>query len=667
MTNQTNIHGDQIHGDKVGGDKIAGDKNVYNNYYNNEPPPFPLSNLPPYNPNFVGREELLATIYDTFRQGDGSIAITQAIAGLGGVGKTQLALAYAHQHKADYDLIWQLPADEPAPLDDALRQLGAALHLRLQNVDAPTARQMVLGWLNGRHQRWLLLYDNADKLPARDLQAYLPSGGGHVLITSRQPNWAKAQVLKVDVFAPAEAAAFWAQRMEDGDGPVDPHIATNRETLAETLGYLPLALEHAAAYMTVRNKSAADYLALFQERREALWARTAPPDDYHATITTTWEMAFAHAKSTPGAADLLNLCCFFAPDDIPLAMIQTYVDELPDALAAVVKDELMLDDALEALQAYSLLTQQDGMLAIHRMVQTVALDQMPQELIETWATAAVKLLAEAYPYDKNDMTTWDLSGHLLPHVVAAVELAERLEPMPERISYLWNETGLFLLNLADYPNTYHHLKRALAIDEKALGADHPTVAIRLNNLGQLLKAVGDYEGSRPFMERALAISEKALGADHPSVAIRLNNLGGLLQAVGDYEGARPLMERALAIDENALGADHPDVARDLNNLGGLLKAVGDYEGARPLYERALAIDEKALGANHPTVAIRLNNLGNLLKAVGDYEGARPLMERALAIWEKALGADHPDVALGNNNLGQLAESGGGLRGGTAVI
>ena len=354
---------------------------VNNYHYHGEPPKFPMSNLPPYNPNFVGREELLTTIHDTFQQGDGSVAITQAIAGLGGVGKTQLARAYAHRHKADYDLIWQLSADEPAALDEALRQLGTVLHLPIQTADAPTARQMVLGWLNGRHQRWLLLYDNADKLPARDLQPYLPSGGGHVLITSRQPNWAKAQVLKVDVFAPAEAAAFWAQRMEDGDEPVDSHIATSRETLAEALGYLPLALEHAAAYMTVRSKNAADYLALFQERREALWARTTPPDDYHATITTTWEMAFAHAKSTPGAADLLNLCCFFAPDDIPLSMIQTHVKELPDALAAVVQDELMLGDALVALQTYSLLTQQNGMLAVHRMVQTVARDQMPLELV----------------------------------------------------------------------------------------------------------------------------------------------------------------------------------------------------------------------------------------------------------------------------------------------
>ncbi|MCB0000794.1 MAG: hypothetical protein KDE56_33750, partial [Anaerolineales bacterium] len=163
--------------------------NVY--HYHGEPPKFPIYNLPPKNPNFVGRIELLTAIHATFQQADASIAITQAIAGLGGVGKTQLALAYAHRHKAAYDLIWQLPANEPAALDDALRRLGAALRLPVQTADAPTARQLVLSWLNGGHQRWLLLYDNVDQMTQRDLRPYLP-GGGHVLITSRQPQWQQA-------------------------------------------------------------------------------------------------------------------------------------------------------------------------------------------------------------------------------------------------------------------------------------------------------------------------------------------------------------------------------------------------------------------------------------------------------------------------------------------
>ncbi|HFQ93451.1 MAG TPA: hypothetical protein ENK32_05545, partial [Anaerolineae bacterium] len=189
MSSQTHINGDLVQGDKVDGDKVLGDKHEH--HY--QPPAFPLDNLPPPNPNFTGRRAQLAAIQTAFQNPKNPVAITQTIAGLGGVGKTQLALAYAHAQRDAYDLIWLLRADDPAALDGGLRQLGAALRLPVQNVDAPTARQIVLGWLNGGHKRWLLLYDNADAIKPGELRPYLPGGAGHVLITSRQTRWPRAQ------------------------------------------------------------------------------------------------------------------------------------------------------------------------------------------------------------------------------------------------------------------------------------------------------------------------------------------------------------------------------------------------------------------------------------------------------------------------------------------
>jgi hypothetical protein len=209
MTNETHIGGDFIQGDKVGGDKVEGDK--YEHHY--PPPAFPLDNLPPPNPNFTGRQALLNTIQSAFLNPQSAIAITQAIAGLGGVGKTQLALAFAHARRHEYDLIWQVQADDPAALDGDLRALGMVLNLPVQNADAPTARQMVLSRLNGADWRWLLLYDNADQMDARSLRPYLPGGRGHVLITSRRRDWSgTAPVLVVDVFTPQEAEDFLLAR-----------------------------------------------------------------------------------------------------------------------------------------------------------------------------------------------------------------------------------------------------------------------------------------------------------------------------------------------------------------------------------------------------------------------------------------------------------------------
>jgi len=213
--------------------------------------------------------------------------------------------------------------------------------------------------------------------------------------------------------------------------------------------------------------------------------------------------------------------------------------------------------------------------------------------------------------------------------------------------------GLVLLDQANYSEAEPLLKRALAIDEKALGPDHPGCATDLNNLGWLYREQGKYADAEPLFRRAIAIDEKALGPDHPDFATDLNNLGLLYYEQGKYADAEPLYKRALAIGEKALGPDHPTVAIRLNNLGSLYRDQGKYAEAEPLLQRALAIDEKALGPDHPKVATRLNNLGILYSQQGKYAEAEPLYKRALGIDEKALGPDHPAVAIRLNNLGSL--------------
>jgi len=189
----------------------------------------------------------------------------------------------------------------------------------------------------------------------------------------------------------------------------------------------------------------------------------------------------------------------------------------------------------------------------------------------------------------------------------------------------------------------------------------PDDANILNELGMSLFSAGDYAGADPLYRRALAIDEKAVGPDHPDLATDLNNLAELLRTKGDYAGAEPLFRRALAVNEKALGPEHPHVATGLNNLAGLLKGRGDYAGAEPLYRRALAIYEKALGPEHPSVATGLNNLAALLQAKGDYAGAEPLYRRALAIDEKALGPEHPESKTIRANLDSLLRGKGAAK------
>jgi tetratricopeptide (TPR) repeat protein len=636
---------------------------------------FPLNNVPySHNPNFTGRAEMLERLHRQLNRAEGRAVISQAITGLGGVGKTQLALEYIYRHEAEYDLIWWLRAD--GVLNLAADVAGLAVALGEHNPDNPDQQAAINAahrWLVQTDKRWLLLVDNADELPPRTLLPYLPAGGqGHILITSRRVDWSgfagQAAVLPLDVFTLSEALAFLLQRL----GTVDASEADVAEAnaLAETLGHFPLALEHVAAYVQRAGSSLAEYRHLFETRWQELWAEAQPPERYHATITTTWEVAFARVRETAGAAELLNLCCFLAPENIPLDLIRNSQKpgfwEKPGFSQkpgfSALADPLLLNKAVAALRDYSLLKREGETIALHRLVQTVARDRMGEERVRQWAEITVDLLAEEWPFDLHDMTTWASCGELLPHLQAACEQANVYGIETNNLAFLNNEIGFYLQHYGNLIAARPYYERALAIWEKVLGPEHPDKALSLNNLGYLLDSMGDSAGARPYYERALAIREKVLGPEHPHTATSLNNLGMLLKAMGDYAGARPYYERALAIQEKVLGPEHPDTALSLNNLGGLLQAMGEYAGARPYYERALAIREKVLGPEHPDTARSLNNLGSLLDSMGDYEGARPYYERALAIWEKVLGPEHPDTATSLNNLGYLLQAMGDTAG-----
>ncbi len=244
---------------------------------------------------------------------------------------------------------------------------------------------------------------------------------------------------------------------------------------------------------------------------------------------------------------------------------------------------------------------------------------------------------------------------------AAAAFQRCLQVRPDDATVL-NNTAVSLEEAGDYSTAEPLCRRALDIDEKALGPNHLKVARDLNNLAALLYAKGEYAAAEPLQRRALDIRERALGPNHPDVAQSLNNLGLLLEAKGDYAGAEPLYRRALTIDEKTLGPDDPRVARDLNNLAGLLYAKGDYAGAEPLFRRTLTIKEKTLGPDHPDVATGLNNLAEVLVARGDYAEAEMLFWRAVLINAKALGPDHRYVAATFNNLGALYRAKGDYAG-----
>ncbi len=522
---------------------------------------------------------------------------------------------------------------------------------------------------------WLLVFDNAQE--PENLTDYLPrTGAGHVIITSRNPNWGgTAKPLLVDVFSRQESVEFLLSRTGQTDGA---------HALAETLGDLPLALEQAGAYIQETGISLSAYLKLFQKRQKEL-LRRGKPDAYPDTVATTWDISFRKAREeVPASADLLNLCSFLAPDDIPKSLLTGGIEHLPEPLASAVSDEMALNDAVAALKRYSFMTVASDSLSVHRLVQAVARDRLSEEERKRWAEAAVRLVNGAFPYDSVNVRTWDECSVLYPHALVAAKYAEEVGTAPRATSCLLNQIGLYLKGRAQFDEARAAYERALKIDKEVFGlnSNHPNVAKTLGNIGNVLRQKGDLDGAELAYGKVLLIFKEVYGLDssHPDVALTHMNLGNVLYQKGDLDGANLAYEKALSIYDKvyALDSNHPEIARTFMNLGNVLAQKGDLNGAKVLaqkgdlngaklaYEKALSIYDKvyALDSNHPEIARTFMNLGNVQYEKGDLDGAKLAYEKALSIYDKvyALDSNHPEIARTFMNLGNVLYKKGNIDG-----
>ncbi|MGM1065305.1 FxSxx-COOH system tetratricopeptide repeat protein [Saccharothrix sp. Mg75] len=606
--------------------------------------------VPARNPNFTGRAAEQRWVFHRLKR-HRKVAV-YAMRGMGGVGKTQVAIEYCHRWANRYRAVWWIEAEDSTLVPGQVVLLGNAMGMVLPS-STEEAVGTVLSELR-RRRDWLLVFDNAETVAA--VRPYLPSGRGHVLVTTRRAGFeAIASVLDLDTFEREDSTALLRGRL--------PEISPERaDELAALLEDLPLALEQAAAYLRQTAVPLPEYLSWLRASLDvvATRGRDVHRGPEHDKLATLWEPPLRRiAEEHLAAAQLLEICAYLGSDAIPLDLftgnaVSGNAVSLPSPLDVAVKDPHGgFADAVGVLVDYSLLRRVNGDLLIHRMVRLAvrvrtATALSPSGALRPLDSAGNLLVADLRTRPPRLAGAWPRWRQLLSHVLVYGEF----DADPTTRGWLLRRAGAYLLETGQLNDARLILERALRISEAAYGPRGPEVAVHLSDLAVVLTESGRPGEARQLLQRALTITENACGPHHPAVAVRMNNLGIALHESGLTAEAFPLIQRALAITEAEYGPEHPVVALRLNNLGVVIRGLfpNRTDEAVTLHRRALGIVEAVRPPGHPDVASAMNHLGAALLDLGRPLEARGLLGKALEIAEAVHGRDHPEVATVQTSL-----------------
>jgi Tetratricopeptide repeat len=590
----------------------------------------------------AGREELLAEIDARLAPDPGRAEPRVAVlCGLGGAGKTSVAVEYAYRQLGEVGVCWQFAAEDPGVLAAQFAVLAAQLGAR-DLMDARDPVAAVHAVLARAQAEWLLVFDNAPDLAA--VEAFLPPAGpGRVLITSQSQHWPAGWAVQVPALDPAVAAQLLVARTGDAD-------QSAALQLAEELGGLPLALEQAAAYMQATGTPLIRYLPLYRARQAELLAR-GEATGHREHMAATLGLALARlGQDAPAAARLLRLLAFLAPEPVPLGLLLARQDTAEglgaravEALGPVLGDPLAAGDALTALRRYSLVSQLgDGLVQVHRLVQAVTRAQLTAPEAGQWQEAAVAVVEAAVPDDGQLPGAWPTFAVLLPHVRAVLDLTSGgIWQMAQYLGYSGSYPAardLFVLIADAYRGSEDY------------GPEHPATLNARANLARWTGAAGDAAGARDQYTALLPIYERVLGPEHPATLATRHNLAYYTGLTGDAAGARDQFAALLPVYERVLGSEHPATLNARANLAYWTGAAGDAAGARDQYTALLPILERVQGPEHPDTLTTRTNLARWTGRAGDAADARDQYSALLPVCERVLGPEHLDTLNARTNL-----------------
>jgi NB-ARC domain. len=631
-------------------------------------------NAPARNARFTGREDDLRQLRAQLRTGRTAVVLPRslpvALQGMGGIGKTQVAIEYAHRFRAAYDVVWWISSDPITFIDAALADLGGRLGIPAQPNAVDNTRAVLYALSRGEpYSRWLVIFDNAEDLLRVD--QFLPQGRGHVLITSRDPRWGdRAHAIAVDVFERRESVAHLRQRV-----PTIRRDEANR--VAEMLGDLPIAIAAAGAWLADTGAPIEEYLHQIERHGPDLKRPGEGEAESSPSVEATWDLSLQRLRErSPAAYRLLQLCSVLAPE---IALEVVYSDEMAAALAPLdpsVSERMVRGRLVQQINRLALLkldVQEEsrsagerprgGLVQVHRLLQHVVRRRMTeQELAEAQHQVHMVLAASRPRGEVDDPDTWRRFRMLWPHL----EVSNAVNCPKERVRRLLIDRVRFLWVLGDLDRGRDLTERIVRTWTKLLDEtdpeDRPALRRQLLHLrfhlANILRDQAYFEQSRQLDEEVLEEQQDLLGPEHPHTLMTAGGLAGDLRGLGRYPEALMRDEQTYAAWLEYFGEDHPRTLTALSNLAASHRLMGDFRAARDRDELVHRRRRVVLSQNHPNTLMSAANIGRDLREAGEYERSVAVLRGVLDTFVDVWGAESRGALNAQANLAVSLRSAG---------